>query len=61
MIAGILTIELRMPGNSSLKEKRMVVKSLKDKVHVDQALSKVVDFIKGCREVDLINYNMELL
>ncbi|KPK39325.1 MAG: hypothetical protein AMJ78_08645 [Omnitrophica WOR_2 bacterium SM23_29] len=93
MAVGILTIELRMPGNSSLKEKRMVVKSLKDKIrqrfnvsiaeiddhdkwqlatfgiayigtdktHVDQALSKVVDFIKEYRQVDLINYNMELL
>lgn len=93
MIVGILTVELRMPGNSSLKEKRMVIKSLKDKirdrfnvsiaeiddhdkwqvatfgiayigtdkVHVDAALSKVVDFVKEYRQVDLINYNTELL
>lgn len=93
MIVGILTVELRMPENSSLKEKRMVIKGLKDrvrgrfnvsiaeidnhdkwqlatfgiayvgtdKVHVDQALSKVVDFIKGYREVDLIDYNTEML
>lgn len=93
MIVGILTVELMMPENSSLKEKRMVIKSLKDKirdrfnvsiaeidnqekwqlatfaiayvgtdkVHVDSALSKVVDFIKGCRQADLIDYNTELL
>lgn len=93
MIVGILTAELRMPENSSLKEKRMVIKSLKDKirdrfnvsiaeiddqdkwqiatfgiayvgtdkVHVDQALSKVADFIKEYKHVDLINYNTELL
>lgn len=93
MIVGILTVELRIPESASLKEKRMAIKSLKDrirntfnvsvaevdgqdkwqvstlgiaylaaeKVHVDQALAKVVDFIDRSRQVDLINYNMEML
>lgn len=93
MIVGILTVELRIPESASLKEKRMAIKSLKDrirntfnvsvaevagqekwqvstlgiayvgteKIHVDQALAKVVDFIDRSRQVDLINYNMEML
>ncbi len=93
MIVGILTVELRIPESLSLKDKRMILKSLKDKisnrfnvsvaeidgrdkwqtsvlgmayigtekVHVDQALSKIVDFIKEYRQADLINYNTELL
>ncbi|KPK38273.1 MAG: hypothetical protein AMJ78_10265 [Omnitrophica WOR_2 bacterium SM23_29] len=93
MIVGILTVRLRMPENSSLKEKRMTTKSLKDKIRdrfnvsiaeiddhdkwqvaafgiayvgtdrfcADAALSKVVDFIKECKQVDLIDYNTELL
>lgn len=32
MIIGILQIELRMGGSHSLKEKRMVLKSLKDRL-----------------------------
>ncbi len=93
MIVGILTAVLRMPQNSSLKEKRMVIKGLKDKIrdrfnvsiaeiddqdkwqvatfaiayvgtdkaHVDSALSKVANFIKDYRQVDLLNYNTQLL
>ncbi len=93
MIVGILTVELRISESLSLKEKRMVVKSIKDKVrnkfnvsvaeiedhdkwqtailgmayvgtekvHVDQALSKIVDFVKESRQADLIDYNTELL
>ena len=93
MIVGILTVELRIPESLSLKDKRMVLKSIKDKIrnkfnvsvaeidgqdkwqasvlgiayvgteriHVDQALSKIVDFIKESRQADLINYNTELI
>ena len=93
MIVGILTVELRIPESLSLKDKRMVLKSIKDKIrnkfnvsvaeidkqdkwqesalgvayigtekaHVDQALSKIVDFIKESRQADLIDYNTELL
>lgn len=93
MIVGLLTVELRLPECQSLKEKRMLIKSLKDKirntfnisvaevdglekwqvatlgmayvgtdkVHVDQALSKIVDFIDRSRQVDMIDYNTEIL
>lgn len=93
MIVGILTVELRMPENSSLKEKRMLTKGLKDKIrnrfnvsvaeidnhdkwqiatfgiahigtekiYVDQALSKIIDFVKEYRQVDLIKCDLELL
>ncbi|MCX6340628.1 MAG: DUF503 family protein [Candidatus Aureabacteria bacterium] len=33
MVIGLLEIELSMPGNHSLKDKRMVLRSLKDCVH----------------------------
>jgi hypothetical protein len=33
-IIGLLTIELRHPNSHSLKEKRMVVKSIKDRLRV---------------------------
>ena len=93
MIVGILTVELRLPESQSLKDKRMHIKSLKDRirntfnvsvaevggldkwqaatlgmayvgtdrVHVDQALSKVVDFIDRSRQVEMMDYNTEIL
>ncbi len=33
MIVGLLSIEIYIPGSSSLKEKRMILKSLKDRAH----------------------------
>jgi len=33
MIVGLLSIEIFIPGSSSLKDKRMVLKSLKDRAH----------------------------
>ncbi len=33
MIIGVLQIEIRVDGSTSLKDKRRVVKSLKDKLH----------------------------
>ncbi|RMG68168.1 MAG: DUF503 domain-containing protein [Calditrichaeota bacterium] len=32
MVIAVLTIELYIPGSSSLKEKRMVLRSLKDRI-----------------------------
>lgn len=93
MLIGILTVEVRLPESQSLKDKRMHIKSLKDRirnafnvsvaevgglekwqvatlgvayvgtdrVHVDQALSKVVDFIDRSRQVEMMDYNTEIL
>ena len=33
MVVGVMWWELSLPGVSSLKEKRMVVRSLKDRIH----------------------------
>ncbi len=33
LIVGLLTIDLFIPTSASLKEKRLVIKSIKDKVH----------------------------
>ena len=33
MVVGVMRWELSLPGCSSLKEKRMVVRSLKDRIH----------------------------
>ncbi len=33
MLVGLLSIEIYIPGSSSLKEKRMILKSLKDRAH----------------------------
>ena len=33
MVVGVIRWELSLPGVSSLKEKRMVVRSLKDRIH----------------------------
>ena len=33
MIVGLLNIEIFIPGSASLKEKRMVLKSVKDRAH----------------------------
>jgi uncharacterized protein YlxP (DUF503 family) len=32
MIVGLLTLELHIPGSNSLKAKRLVIKSLKDRI-----------------------------
>lgn len=32
MVIGLLTVKLHIPGSSSLKEKRMVIKGLKDRL-----------------------------
>ena len=39
MFLGVLQIELAIPGSRSLKDKRRVVKSLKDRLHRDHLVS----------------------
>ncbi|NQU73201.1 MAG: DUF503 domain-containing protein [Candidatus Omnitrophica bacterium] len=92
MTVGVLRIELSIPGTHSLKEKRMVLKSLKtrlrnnfnisvaevamqdkwqkaivgiaavneDKRYLNGQLDKVIDFIEGFRDTQIIDYEMEL-
>lgn len=92
MVLGLLQIELRMPQNDSLKGKRMVLRSLKDRVrrnfnvsisetggldkwrratlgiaqvgsskkYVNGSLCRIMDVIKECRGVELIDYQMEI-
>ncbi|PIU42162.1 MAG: DUF503 domain-containing protein [Candidatus Omnitrophica bacterium CG07_land_8_20_14_0_80_42_15] len=93
MIIGILKLELYLPGNSSLKEKRMVLKSLKDRARrsfnisiselgehdkwqrsvigiaaigmtrdmMNSLLDKVLNFIENTRDIEISNYEMEII
>lgn len=93
MIIGILRLELLIQGSTSLKAKRQVLKSLKerlknafnisvaevedqdkwqkatigvaylgcDKRSVNSALDKVLNFVETVHDVDLTNYDMEIL
>jgi len=93
MIVGVLQLELSVTDAMSLKDKRRVIKSLKDRIahahnvsvaevgaldehrrsvlgfamvandagYVEGALSKLVDFVKTVRSVDLIDYQIDLL
>jgi uncharacterized protein YlxP (DUF503 family) len=93
MTIGVLQLELSIGDAMSLKDKRRVVKSLKDRIahghnvsiaevgaldehrrsilgiamvandraYVEGALSKLVDFVRGVGNVDLIDYQTELL
>ena len=93
MTVGILQLELAIPDAFSLKDKRRVVKSLKDRIahrhnvsiaevgaldehrrsilavamvsndsrYVEGALSKLVDFVRAVPQVDLLDYDIELL
>jgi len=90
---GGLQLEIGVGDAMSLKDKRRVVKSLKDRIahahnvsiaevgaldehrravigiamvsndsrYVEGALSKLVDFVRGVRDVDLIDYQIDLL
>jgi len=46
MVIAVLTVDLYLPGASSLKEKRMVIKALKDKIghHYNVSIAEV-DFL----------------
>jgi uncharacterized protein YlxP (DUF503 family) len=93
MTIGVLQLELSIGDAMSLKDKRRVVKSLKDRIahghnvsiaevgaldehrrsilgiamvandraYVEGALCKLVDFVRGVGNVDLIDYQIELL
>ncbi|MBI4355270.1 MAG: DUF503 domain-containing protein [Candidatus Omnitrophica bacterium] len=93
MVIGVLVVDLHLPANHSLKEKRRVLKSLKDQLHhrfnvsvaevdghdlwqraalavtsvgTDQRylngqLSKIVDWIRGSRSVELLDHELEFL
>ena len=93
MTVGVLQLELSVTDAMSLKDKRRVIKSLKDRIahahnvsvaevgaldehrrsvlgfamvandsaYVEGALSKLVDFVRTVRSVDLIDYQIDLL
>ena len=93
MTIGVLQLELSIGDAMSLKDKRRVVKSLKDRIahghnvsiaevgaldahrrsiigiamvsndraYVEGALSKLVDFVRTVGNVDLVDYQIELL
>jgi len=93
MTIGVLQLELSIGDAMSLKDKRRVVKSLKDRIahghnvsiaevgaldehrrsivgiamvandraYVEGALSKLVDFVRSVGNVDLVDYQIELL
>jgi uncharacterized protein YlxP (DUF503 family) len=92
MTIGVLEVEFRIPAASSLKSKRMVVKSIKDRIRnhynvsvseishlssrqscilgiahlsttrsfTDKVLSAVLNFIRSCREIELVDFQMTL-
>ncbi|HEX4792981.1 MAG TPA: DUF503 domain-containing protein [Humisphaera sp.] len=93
MTIGVLQLELSISDAMSLKDKRRVVKSLKDRIahghnvsiaevgaldehrrsiigmamvandtkYVQGALSKLVDFVRTIPQVDLIDYQIDML
>lgn len=93
MTIGVLQLELEIPDALSLKDKRRVILSLKDRIahghnvsiaevdsldahqrsvlgiamvsnetaHVQGALSKLVDFVKTVPQVNLLDYQIEML
>jgi uncharacterized protein YlxP (DUF503 family) len=93
MVIGILQLELGVGDAMSLKDKRRVIKSLKDRLshgrnisiaevgaldehrrcimgvamvgndsgYIEGALSKIVDFVRAVPQVDLEDYQIDLL
>ena len=93
MTIGFLEVELNIHNSHSLKEKRMILKSLKERLrkqfnisitetdgqdmwqytsfgvvtistenrHANQVLSKVINYIEMQKNVDIIQYRMEML
>ena len=93
MTVGVLQIELSVTDAMNLKDKRRVIKSIKDRIanahnvsiaevgaqdehrrcilglamvgndksYVEGALSKLVDFVRCVANVDLIDYQIEML
>jgi len=93
MTVGVLQLELSVTDAMSLKDKRRVVKSIKDRIahghnvsiaevgaldqhrlailgiamvandarYVQGALSKLVDFVRAVPQVDLVDFQIDLL
>jgi uncharacterized protein YlxP (DUF503 family) len=93
MVVGVLQLELSIGDAMSLKDKRRVVKSLKDRIahahnvsiaevgaldehrrsilgvamvandsgYVQGGLDKLVDFVKTVHNVDLVDYQIDLM
>jgi len=63
MVIGVLLIELFIPGSHSLKEKRMVVKGLKDVEGsvVDKGFSAILNFIEEKAVAEIVDTKIELL
>jgi uncharacterized protein len=93
MTIGVLQLELSVTDAMSLKDKRRVIKSLKDRIahghnvsiaevgaldehrrailgvvmvsndsrYVQGALSKLVDFVRAVPQVDLMDYQIEMI
>ena len=93
MIIGILKIDLHFPYSSSLKEKRMILKSLKDRVrkifnvsiseldehdkwqkaiisiaaigigrrNINSLLDKVVNFVTTLKNLEISDYEIEII
>ena len=93
MTIGVLQLEIAIHDAMSLKDKRRVVKSIKDRIahghnvsiaevgaldehrrsilgmamvsndskYVEGALSKLVDFVRSVPQVDLIDYQIDLM
>lgn len=94
MVVGVVYLRLHLPGATSLKDKRRIVRSVverlknrfnlavaevedmdkwqvagiglttvsNDQAHVNEILSKAVDFVEGGHwEAELIHYELELM
>ena len=48
MVIGVLEMQLSMPGNRSLKDKRQVLKSVKDRVRAAFNVSIAASETSGC-------------
>ena len=92
MRVGTLEVRLSLPGVNSLKEKRQIIRSLKDRLRnrfniavaevddqnvwrsarvgvvtvanngrfVDSSLSKILDFIRTCKDVTVVDIQREV-
>ena len=93
MVVGVLQVEIEIPDSFSLKDKRRVVRSLKDRLshgrnisvaevgaldehrrailgvamvandtrYVQGGLSRIVDFVRTVPQVNLLDYQLDLL
>ena len=61
MIIGVLQFELLMRGNESLKDKRRIVKSLKDRLHRSHMVSVAEIGALDERNVALLDGHVEMI